>query len=405
MKSNKASLGFIFITILVDVIGLGIIIPVIPGLLESMLGTGLSEASKWGGWLIFTFAFMQFLFAPVLGILSDRFGRRPVLLVALLGLGIDYIVHGLAPNLAWLFAGRILAGIGGASITVATAYIADISTPEKKAQNFGILGAAFGLGFIIGPLLGGVFAKYGVRIPFFMAAGLSLLNFLYGFFILPESLPAEKRRQITWKRANPVGSLLHLRKHGSFMGLIAAFFLAYLAAHSLQSVWTFFTMLKFEWDEAMVGYSLAAVGILVAIVQAGLIKHAVKFLGRKKTVYTGFSLWTIGMVLFAFVPTELLLFLSLIPYCLGGIGGPTVRSIVSNKVPDNEQGELQGAMTSLISVASIFGPVIMTAVFYFFTQDGATVYFPGAPYLLSAMLFITALILAYNSLKSMQDLD
>jgi len=405
MKNYKASIGFIFVTILVDVIGIGIIIPIIPDLLESMLGLGYSEASKWGGWLIFTFAFMQFLFAPLLGILSDKFGRRPVLLIALFGLGIDFLIHGFAPNIYWLFVGRVLAGIGGASFTVATAYIADISTPEKKAQNFGIMGAAFGLGFIIGPLLGGVFAQWGVRVPFFIAAGLSFANFIYGYFILPESLSDENRREIDLKRANPISSLNHLRKHGSFMGLIVAFFLAHIAAHSLQSTWTFFTMLKFEWNPAMVGYSLAIVGVLVAIVQAGLIKHAVKFFGQKKTVYIGFILWTIGMFLFAFAPTELFLLVSLVPYCFGGIAGPTVQSIVSNRVPDNEQGELQGAMTSLISVASIIGPIAMTAIFYFFTNDEAEVYFPGSPFFLGGLLFIAAFVLSFVTLKKMKDIS
>lgn len=405
MRGSKASLGFIFITILVDVIGIGIIIPVIPGLLDSMLGMGMSEASKWGGWLIFTFAFMQFLCAPVLGVLSDKYGRRPVLLLSLLGLGIDYLIHGLAPNLIWLFAGRILAGIGGASFTVATAYIADISTPEKKAQNFGIVGAAFGLGFIIGPLLGGVFAQWGIRLPFFVAAGLSFLNLIYGYFILPESLDHEHRREVVWKRANPVSSLLHLRKHGPFMGLIAAFFLAHLAAHSLQSTWTFFTMLKFEWDEAMVGYSLAVVGVLVAIVQAGLIKYIVRFFGQRKTVYIGFVMWTIGMFLFAFAPTSFLLMLSLVPYCLGGAGGPTIQSIVSNNVPKNEQGELQGAMTSLISVAAIIGPVAMTSVFYYFTNEKAEIYFPGSPFFLGGLFFIAAFFFTRSSLKHLKHIS
>ena len=257
MSSYKASIGFIFITILIDVIGIGIIIPVIPGLLDSMLGTGLSDAAKYGGLLIFTFAIMQFLFAPVLGTLSDKYGRRPVLLLALFGLGVDFLIHAVAPNLFWLFAGRILAGIFGASFTVATAYIADISAPEKKAQNFGIMGAAFGLGFIIGPLIGGVCAQWGVRVPFYVAASLSFLNFIYGFFILPESLSKENRREINWKRVNPVASILKLNRYSGVIGLALAFFLAHVAAQSLQSTWTFYTMLKFEWQEDMVGYSLA----------------------------------------------------------------------------------------------------------------------------------------------------
>lgn len=388
-----------------DVIGIGIIIPVIPSLLDSLLGTGLSDAAKYGGWLIFTFAFMQFLFAPVLGTLSDKFGRRPVLLLALLGLGFDFLIHALAPTITWLFVGRILAGIFGASFTVASAYIADISPPEKKAQNFGIMGAAFGLGFIIGPVIGGVFAQYGVRVPFYVAAGLSFLNVIYGFFVLPESLAPKNRREIAWKRANPVSSLLHLRSYGSILGLAAAFFLANIAAQSLQSTWTFFTMLKFNWKEDMVGYSLAVVGIVVAIVQGGLIKHAVKFFGQRKTVYLGFFLWTIGMFLFAFAPSGWMLMLFIIPYCLGGIAGPTVQSIVSNKVPDNEQGELQGALTSLISVSAIIGPLVMTGIFYFFTHDEAPFYFPGSPFFLGGLLMCAAWFVAYFTMKNFPDVE
>ena len=403
-SSRKASILFIFITILVDIIGIGIIIPVLPGLLEELLDTGLSEASRYGGWLIFTFAFMQFLFAPVLGILSDKFGRKPVLLLALFGLGLNFLIHAIAPNIFWLFVGRILAGICGASFTVATAYIADISAPEKKAQNFGIMGAAFGLGFIIGPLLGGVFAQWGIRVPFYVASGLSLLNLIYGLIVLPESLSKENRREVNLKRANPITSLLHLKKHGAFMGLVLAFFIAHIAAHSLQSTWSFFTMLKFEWDEAMVGYSLAVVGILVAIVQGGLIKFVVRILGQRKTVYVGFMLWIIGMFLFSMASTQWILLLSLVPYCLGGIAGPTVQSIVSNMVPNNEQGELQGALTSLISLASIIGPLLMTGIFYKFTNDETLFYFPGAPFFLGGFLLIIAFIMVYSTLRRFNNL-
>ena len=404
MSSHKASIGFIFITILIDVIGIGIIIPVIPALLDSMLGTGMSDAAKYGGMLIFTFAFMQFLFAPVLGTLSDKFGRRPVLLLALLGLGFDFLIHALAPTLIWLFVGRVLAGIFGASFTVASAYIADISAPEKKAQNFGIMGAAFGLGFIIGPLIGGVCAQWGVRVPFFVAAGLSFLNFIYGYFILPESLSKEKRREIDWKRINPVASIMKLKRYGGVIGLALAFFLAQVAAQSLQSTWTFYTIMKFDWHEDMVGYSLAVVGVVVAIVQGGLIRHIVKFFGQRKTVYIGFFLWTLGMFLFAFAGNQWLLLLYIIPYCVGGIAGPTVQSIVSNKVPDNQQGELQGALTSLISVAAIIGPIAMTAIFYFFTNDSAVIYFPGAPFFLGGLLMMLAWLMAHLTLKQLPEI-
>lgn len=401
LKNRSASMIFIFITILVDVIGIGIIIPVIPSLIENLSEGGLSEASRVGGWLIFAFAIMQFLFAPLMGILSDKFGRRPILLLALLGLGIDYIFHAFAPSIGWLFVGRILAGITGASITVATAYIADISTPEKKAQNFGMIGAAFGLGFIIGPVIGGVAAKVSLQLPFLIAAGLTLLNVVYGFFVLPESLAPEKRREIDFKRANPIGSLKLIRKYPIVAGLMVSFFLVYMASQAVQTTWTYFTMFKFEWDEAMVGYSLGVVGLIVAIVQGGLVKYAVKLWGEKKTIYIGYIFWIVGLILFASATQGWMLFAFLLPYCLGGIASPTLQGIVSNQVADNEQGELQGAMTALISLSSIIGPLIMTNLFYQFTQDDAPFQFAGAPFALGAVLVLVSLLLSRKSLSSM----
>lgn len=401
LKNRSASMIFIFITILVDVIGIGIIIPVIPSLIENLSEGGLSEASRIGGWLIFAFAIMQFLFAPLMGILSDKFGRRPILLLALLGLGIDYIFHAFAPSIGWLFVGRILAGITGASITVATAYIADISTPEKKAQNFGMIGAAFGLGFIIGPVIGGVAAKVSLQLPFLIAAGLTLLNVIYGFFVLPESLVPEKRREIDFKRANPIGSLKLIRKYPIVAGLMVSFFLVYMASQAVQTTWTYFTMFKFEWDEAMVGYSLGVVGVIVAIVQGGLVKYAVKLWGEKKTIYIGYVFWIVGLILFASATQGWMLFAFLLPYCLGGIASPTLQGIVSNQVADNEQGELQGAMTALISLSSIIGPLVMTNLFYQFTQDDAPFQFAGAPFALGAVLVLVSLLLSRKSLSSM----
>lgn len=401
LKNRSASMIFIFITILVDVIGIGIIIPVIPSLIENLSEGGLSEASRIGGWLIFAFAIMQFLFAPLMGILSDKFGRRPILLLALLGLGIDYIFHAFAPSIGWLFVGRVLAGITGASITVATAYIADISTPEKKAQNFGMIGAAFGLGFIIGPVIGGVAAKVSLQLPFLIAAGLTFLNVIYGFFVLPESLVPEKRREIDFKRANPIGSLKLIRKYPIVAGLMVSFFLVYMASQGVQTTWTYFTMFKFEWDEAMVGYSLGVVGVIVAIVQGGLVKYAVKLWGEKKTIYIGYVFWIVGLILFASVTQGWMLFAFLLPYCLGGIASPTLQGVVSNQVADNEQGELQGAMTALISLSSIIGPLVMTNLFYQFTQDDAPFQFAGAPFALGAVLVLVSLLLSRKSLSSM----
>lgn len=390
---------FIFITILVDIIGIGIIIPVIPSLIENLTEGGLSEASRIGGWLIFAFAIMQFLFAPLMGILSDKFGRRPILLLALLGLGIDYIFHAFAPSIGWLFVGRLFAGITGASITVATAYIADISAPEKKAQNFGMIGAAFGLGFIIGPVIGGLAAKVSLQLPFLIAAGLTLLNVVYGFFILPESLAPEKRREVDLKRANPLGSLKLIRKYPIVAGLMVSFFLVYMASQAVQTTWTYFTMFKFEWDEAMVGYSLGVVGVIVAIVQGGLVKYAVKLWGEKKTIYIGFVFWIIGLILFASATQGWMLFAFLLPYCLGGIASPTLQGVVSNQVAYNEQGELQGAMTALISLSSIIGPLVMTNLFYQFTQDDAPFQFAGAPFALGAVLVLASFILSRKSLR------
>src|SRR6187551_3287707 len=270
MSKRAPAIGFIFVTLLIDVIGFGIIIPVLPGLIQSMTGGSVSQAAQYGGWLLAAYAITQFLCAPIVGGLSDRYGRRPVLLAALFGFGIDYLLLAFAPTIGWLFAGRIIAGVMGASFTTAGAYIADISTPENRAQNFGIIGAAFGLGFIVGPVIGGLLGGFGPRIPFLVAAGLSLLNTIYGYFVLPESLPKENRRNFEWKRANPLGSLLRLKRYPHIGGLIFSFVLIYIASHAVQSNWTFFTIEKFGWTEKIIGISLGAFGILIAGVQAGL---------------------------------------------------------------------------------------------------------------------------------------
>jgi MFS transporter, DHA1 family, tetracycline resistance protein len=391
-------MGFIFVTLLIDVTGLGLIIPVFPKLIEQLIHGGISEASRWGGLLTFAYAFMQFLFAPVLGNLSDKYGRRPILLFSLLGFGIDYIFLAAAPTIGWLFVGRVIAGITGASFTTATAYIADISTQENRAQNFGMIGAAFGLGFIIGPVLGGVLGEYGARLPFIVAAGLALLNAFYGYFVLPESLSKENRRAFNWKRANPLGSLLQLKKYPSLSGLVGSFILVYIAAHAVQSTWTFINIAKFKWSEAMIGYSLGMVGLLVAIVQGGLIRFINPKLGNEKSAYIGLALYSLGLLLFAFASKTWMMFVFLIPYCLGGIAGPALQSIISGEVPANEQGELQGALTSLMSVTSIVGPLIMTNLFSYFTSANAPVNFPGAPFLLGSILMIGSTVIAYYTL-------
>lgn len=400
MKAGKqAALGFIFITLLIDVTGFGIIIPVMPKLISELINGDLSDASRYGGWLMFAYAIMQFMCAPVLGNLSDKYGRRPVLLFSLFGFGLDYILQGFAPNIGWLFVGRIIAGITGGSFTTAAAYIADVSTPEKRAQNFGMIGAAFGIGFIIGPVIGGLLGHYGFRVPFFAAAALALLNWLYGYFVLPESLSKDHRREFDWKRANPLGSLLHLKKYPVVWGLVASITFLYIAAHAVQSTWTYYTMSKFGWDERLVGYSLGFVGLTVGIVQGGLIRIIIPKLGNNKSIYIGLSLYAIGFTLFAFASQTWMMFAFMIPYSLGGIAGPSIQAIISKHVPPNEQGELQGALTSLMSATSIVGPLLMTNLFSYFTSGKAPVHFPGAAMLFGAILTVISTVSAYRTLR------
>ncbi|TDN40036.1 MFS transporter [Hymenobacter sp. UV11] len=396
---RPAALAFIFVTILIDVIGLGVIIPVLPALIEQLTGEGVSRASQYAGWLSFAYAAAQFAFAPVMGGLSDRFGRRPVLLASLLGLGCDYIFLALAPTIAWLFVGRVIAGITGASFTTATAYIADVSPPEKRAQNFGLVGAAFGLGFIIGPVLGGLFAHYGPRVPFVVAAVLSLCNFLYGFFLVPESLPVAQRRPFEWARANAVASLVRLGKYPQIIGLVVALVLLYLAGSATQSVWTFYTILKFGWTEKLIGYSLGAVGLGALIVQGGLVRTVIPRLGAARAVALGIVFYTIGFVLFAFASQGWMMFAFTAVYALGGLAGPALQGSISSQVPPTEQGELQGALTSLISATGVVGPLFMTSLFAWFTRPQAPIYFPGMPFLVGGALTLAALLVAVGPLR------
>lgn len=401
MKKNKnqAALGFIFITMLIDVIGWGIIIPVIPGLIEELIQGDISEAAKVGGWITFAYAITQFIFAPLIGNLSDQFGRRPIILISLLGFTLDYILLALAPSITWLFIGRIIAGITGASITTASAYIADISTIENRAKNFGMIGAAFGLGFIIGPVIGGLLGQYGARVPFYAAAALCFLNFLYGYFILPESLPKEKRSVLNLKKANPVGSFLHLKKYPKLIGLASSMFLLYVASHAIQSNWSFFTMYKFNWDEKMVGISLGVIGLFVALVQGVLIRWVNPWLGNEKSIYAGFFLYSLGMLLFTFANQSWMMFIFLIPYCLGGIAGPALQAVISIQVPETEQGKIQGTLTSLMSASAIVGPPLMTGIFYYFTKEQTPFEFAGAPFLLASILMTISALMAYYSFR------
>jgi DHA1 family tetracycline resistance protein-like MFS transporter len=399
MSAKRPAIIFIFITMLIDVIGLGIIIPVLPDLIVEVTGGSLTDAEQYGGWLLFAYAFMQFICAPIVGGLSDRYGRRPVLLASLFGFGLDYILMAFAPTLAWLFLGRAIAGIMGASFTTANAYIADISTPENRAQNFGMVGAAFGLGFIIGPLLGGLLGSLGPRVPFMMAAGLTLLNWLYGFFILPESLNPDHRRNFEWSRANPVGTLFKLKRYPIVWGLLASLVLVYIAAHAVQTNWPYYTKEKFNWDSKTIGYSLAVVGVVFAVVQGGLIRIIIPKLGQVRSVYVGLALSTVGFILFGLANQSWMMYAVTVVYCFGSIAGPALQGIMSSTIPPNEQGELQGGLTSLMSLTSIIGPILMTQTLAYFTKENAPMYFPGAPMILGAVFMIISTLMARKSLK------
>ena len=398
MKNRKAAIGFIFVTLLIDVIGFGIIIPVLPSLISSMLDIPVNEASRYGGMLTAMYAIMQFIFAPILGNLSDKYGRRPVLLISLFGFFLDYLILGFAPSFYWLFVGRTLAGITGASFTTAAAYIADISTKENRANNFGMIGAAFGVGFILGPALGGWLGEIGTRVPFFAAAGLTFINWLYGYFILPESLNPEHRRPFNWKRANPLGAIAHLRNYPAISGLFISFALVYIGAHAVQSNWSYYTMYRFDWSEGMVGLSLALVGLLVGAVQGGLIRVINPILGDKRSSYLGLLLYALGLFLFGIAFKSWMMYAFLLPYCLGGIAGPALQSIITSQVPPNAQGELQGALTSLVSVTSIIGPPLMTGLFAYATKPDALIHLPGLPFFLGAALMLISAAVAYRTL-------
>ncbi len=401
-KKRNPSLAFIFVTILIDCIGFGIIIPIIPTLIKQLNGSDVAAASTVGGWLLFLYAFMQFIFAPILGGLSDQYGRRPILLIALLGLGLDNFLLAFAPNLSWLVIGRIIAGICGASFSTAGAYIADISTKEKRAQNFGLIGAAFGVGFIIGPLLGAIFSKIDIRAPFMVAGCLSMLNFLFGLLFIPESLSNENRRKFDLKRANPLGAFINLKRYPLLRGLIIGQFILYVAGKTIEVIWGYYNILKFNWTEQEIGYSLAFVGVLVSLVQGGLIRWFIPKYGQAKAVFYGIIFYAIGLFCFAFATSSWMMYAFLIPYCLGGLCGPALQGIISNHIPENEQGEIQGLNTSLMSISAIISPLIMTNLFYQFSKQEAPVYFPGISFFISGILSLIASIIIYFSLKKIK---
>ncbi len=399
MPRPNTALVFIFSCILIDVIGLGIIIPVIPKLLQELMDCDISVAAQYGGWLLFTYAVFEFLFAPIMGGLSDKFGRKPILVGSLFGFFLDYLLLAFAPNILWLFIGRTIAGMLGASYSVGTAYIADISNSENKARNFGLIGAAFGLGFIIGPVIGGVLGEYGSRVPFFAAAGVSLLNCLFGLFLVPESLSKENRRPFDPRRANPLGSIIQLRRYPELRKLIIAFFLFYVSGHAVQSTWSYYSMERFAWTEAQVGYSLGFIGVLVVIVHGGLIGFFITRLGIGRAIIWSSIAMGIGNLLFVFASYDWMMYVFIIPYVLGGVCEPAIQSLLSDRVPANEQGELQGALAGLISLSAIIGPPVMSGLFASFTGKSAFFYFPGAPFVLAALITLVSTLIMIPALR------
>jgi MFS transporter, DHA1 family, tetracycline resistance protein len=390
---GRHAVAFVAITVLIDTIGFGLILPVMPTLLMELTGESVSRVAIYGGWLAFVYAVMQFLFAPILGNLSDRFGRRPVLLIAIAALGIDYLILGFAPNLGWLFLGRAIAGIAGASFTPAYAYVADITPPERRAQNFGIVSGAFGVGFIVGPALGGLLGGLGPRAPFFAAAGLSLANLAYGYFVLAESLPAERRRAFAWRRANPLGTLLQMRKQPVVLGLLGALFVWMVAHQVMPATWTFYTKFRFGWPEATIGASLALAGLVMATSQATLLRFLVPRLGERRTALMGIAIAAVGYLGYATATASWMMFAWLATWFFGAIVMPSTNALMSHRVAADAQGELQGAIASLYSLSSIVGPPLMAQLFGRFSAPGAPIYLPGAAFILAAVLALASLVI------------
>lgn len=390
-STGRLSVTFILITVLLDAMGIGLIIPVMPDLIQEVNGAGLATAALWGGVLSTAFAVMQFLFGPVLGGLSDRYGRRPVLLVSLVVMSLDYLVMAVAGSIWLLLVGRVVGGITAATQSTAAAYMADISRPEEKAANFGLIGAAFGVGFVFGPLLGGFLGEYGTRAPFYAAAGLAALNAMFGWAILTETVTDRIRRPFSWARANPLGTLKVLGKLPGIGPLLVVYFLYQVAFSVYPAIWSFFGQERFDWTPAMIGLSLGLFGIMMAIVQGGLIRVVLRVLGERGSVIYGHVFDVAAFLALAFVTSGTVALILTPLAALAGVITPALQGIMSKAVGDDQQGELQGALTSVSALAMILSPMVMTSTFAAFTASSAPIYMPGAPFILSACLMAAAL--------------
>jgi len=394
-KSAQAAFIFIFITILLDFLAFGIIAPVLPNLIIQFEGGNIARAASVTGYFAFAWAAMQFIFSPILGAWSDRFGRRPVILISCAGLGLDFIFMALAPTLGWLFVGRLISGITTSNIATAFAYITDVTPPEKRARQFGLLSAAFGLGFIIGPAVGGVLGNVHLRLPFWIAAGLSLTNAIYGFFILPESLPLQRRAKSAWHMANPLGSLNLLRSHPELGGLALVTTLYYLAHQVLPSIFVLYADYRYGWSERTIGLSLAAVGVAVSLASGALVGPFVKRFGERHSLLSGLIFGVLAFLAFGLAVRGWMIFAAIPLIGLWGIAGPAMQSLMSQRVDPTSQGKLQGAINSLRALAGMIGPLLFTQVFAMAISPRVSVHVPGAPYFVAAILMLASATVAY----------
>ena len=398
----QLAFAFIFVTVLLDSIGFGIIMPVVPHLIMDISGDSLTNAARISGFLMFAFAGMQFVASPLLGNLSDRFGRRPVLLCSLLAMGLNYLLMGWAPTLAWLFVGRIIGGVSASTYGIANAYVADTFPAEQRAQYFALLGAAFGAGFILGPAIGGFLGEYGARTPFYAAACLTFLNIVYGYFFLPESLKHADRRPLQLSRAHPLGAFKQLRQYPVVISLVLVYFFYQLGHFALPSVWAFFTIERFDWSPRDIGFSLSAIGVAMIFVQAYLIRLVLPRWGPTRTAIVGLVATALSFIGYAFVPYAWMMYPIIAISALQGFVAPSVQSIMSARIPTNEQGELQGAIGSMSGLVAILSPPVMTQLFAYFSSSQAIVYFPGAPFFVAAMLTLLALATLLGSVAGRQ---
>jgi MFS transporter, DHA1 family, tetracycline resistance protein len=393
---RRAALTFIFITVVLDMLALGMIVPVLPKLVEDFVGGNTARAAEIYGLFGTVWALMQFIFSPVLGALSDRYGRRPVILLSNLGLGLDYLVMALAPGIGWLFVGRVISGVTAASFSTAYAYITDVTAPEKRAASFGMLSAAFGLGFVLGPAIGGVLGNIDPRLPFWVAAGFSFLNYLYGLLVLPESLTPERREAFSWRRANPVGSITLLRSHRELLGLAFVNFVGSIAHEALPTTFVLYAMYRYGWNERTVGLAIAAVGVCSAIVGAGLVEPFVARFRERRVMLIGMVFGIAGFTLYGFAATGAIFWAALPVNALWGLSPPPMQVMMTRRVSASEQGQLQGALSSLRGIAFMIGPILFTSVFASFIGANRGWHLPGAPYLLAALLLTGAMYVAWR---------